>query len=147
MAIRNIIKLGDETLRKKAKPVTEFNRRLHTLLNDMAETMRKAEGAGLAATQVGILKRVIVIDVGDGLVEMVNPIILDSSGAISEYEGCLSVPGDKRPVTRPKTVVAEAFDRAGNKFTVTAEDYFARAICHEIDHLNGVLFIDKTAAL
>ena len=143
MAVRNIVKIGDEILRRQSKEVTEFDGRLAALLDDMAETMRKAEGVGLAAPQVGILKRIAVIDVGEGLVELINPKILKSSGAVTEFEGCLSIPGDKSPVTRPKTVKAEAYDRRGNKFCIKADGYLARAICHEADHLDGVLFIDR----
>ncbi|MDR3318237.1 MAG: peptide deformylase [Clostridiales bacterium] len=143
MAIRSVVKIGDEILRKKSKEVVEFDFKLADLLDDMVETMRKADGAGLAAPQVGILKRVVVIDVGQGIVELVNPKILKTAGAVSEIEGCLSVPNKKGYVIRPKSVKLEAFDRCGNKCIIKGEDLFARAICHEIDHLDGILYVDK----
>lgn len=143
MAIRNIVKLGDEVLRKICRTQMNFDERLATVLDDMAETMYKAEGVGLAAPQIGILRRYCVVDVGDGLIELVNPVITEESGSQCGQEGCLSVPGRFGDVTRPMTVTVKAQDRNGNNFTITAEGFKARALCHEIDHLNGVLYIDK----
>ncbi|HHW02937.1 MAG TPA: peptide deformylase [Thermoanaerobacterales bacterium] len=143
MAIRNIRKYGDEILRKKAREVTVFDDNLKILLEDMAETMKDAKGVGLAAPQVGILKRAVVIDVGDGLIELINPEIVFEEGEVVEVEGCLSIPGVNGEVARPKKVKVKAFDRNGNRIEVEGEDWLARALCHEIDHLNGILFIDK----
>ena len=142
MGIRNIVKLGDEALRKEAKPVTRFDLRLWLLLKDMADTMYEEEGAGLAAPQVGILRRVLVIDVGDGLVELINPEILSVEGEQCGPEGCLSLPGRQAIVRRPNRVTVKAQDRKGRPIEVTGEDFFARALCHEIDHLHGRLYID-----
>lgn len=143
MAIRNIVQLGDEVLRKKSKEVTQFDKRLGDLIDDMVETLHKAEGAGLAAPQVGILKRVVVIDVGDGVIELVNPVIIKKSGKQEEIEGCLSIPGKYGITKRPKYVTVKALDRAGKEFTMSGEDLLAKAFCHEIDHLDGILFIDN----
>lgn len=142
MAIRNIVKIGDEILRKKCRTQLNFDSRLHTVLDDMAETMYFAEGVGLAAPQVGILRRYCVIDVGDGIIELVNPVIIESSGSQIGNEGCLSVPNSQATVTRPMKVTVRAQDRNGNNFTVTGEGLKARALCHEIDHLDGILYID-----
>ena len=141
MAIRNIRISTDEVLRKKCKPVKEITPNLLTLLDDMADTMYEANGVGLAAPQVGILKRVVVIDVGEGLVELINPVILETSGSQIDDEGCLSVPGKYAPVERPYYAKVEAMDRDGNTFII--EELMARALCHEIDHLDGILYIDK----
>ena len=143
MAIRNIVKLGDDTLRKVCKPQEKFDLRLWTLLKDMADTMYKAEGVGLAGPQVGILRRAVVIDVGDGLVELVNPVIVESDGQQSGPEGCLSIPGRSGVVTRPNHVKVQAQDADGNAIELEAEEFFARAVCHELDHLDGVLYVDK----
>ncbi|MBS7262896.1 MAG: peptide deformylase [Eubacteriales bacterium] len=143
MATRKILTEGDELLRKKCRPVEEINAKTLILLDDMAKTMYKANGVGLAAPQVGILKRIVVIDVGDGLVEMINPRIVMTEGSQIGPEGCLSVPGVEKNVERPKCVVCRALDREGNEVEYHAEDLFARCICHELDHLDGVLFIDK----
>ena len=140
---RKIVRIGDETLRKVSKPMQKFDLRLWLLLRDMAETMYKAEGVGLAAPQVGILRRVVVVDVGDGLIELVNPVIVASEGENGGPEGCLSVPGRQGYVVRPKKVTVRAQDRKGKTIEVTGEDFFARALCHEIDHLDGVLYVDK----
>ena len=145
MAIRKIVTLGDETLRKECRREEKFGLRLGLLLKDMAETMYKAEGVGLAAPQVGILRRVVVIDAGDesnGLVEFVNPEILETEGEQCGREGCLSLPGRQAIVTRPRKVRVRAQDRRGETFELEAEGLFARAICHELDHLDGKLFID-----
>jgi len=143
LALRNIRKIGDEVLRKKSKKVDVFDKRLHTLIEDMLETMREADGVGLAAPQIGILKRVVVIDVGDGPIELVNPVIIESDGEITQPEGCLSIPGVVGEVPRPKRVKVRAQDRWGRTFEIEGEDLLARAFCHEIDHLDGILFIDK----
>ena len=144
VAIRLIVKDPDPVLRERAKEVTKFNSNLHKLLTDMAETMYDAEGVGLAAPQVGILKRVIVVDVGDerGLIEMVNPEIAESSGEQLGPEGCLSIPGISGDVKRANRIVVKGQDRNGEPFQVEAEGFLARAFQHEIDHLNGVLFTD-----
>jgi peptide deformylase len=143
MAIRNIVKLGDDTLRKISRTQLTFDEKLHMILDDMAETMYKAEGVGLAAPQVGILRRFCIVDVGDGLIELINPVIVEKSGSQTGNEGCLSIPDRYEDVTRPMQVTVRAQDRNGNNFTVTAEDFKARAFCHEIDHLDGILYIDR----
>lgn len=143
MAIRNIVKIGDDTLRKICRTQLTFDERLAMLLDDMAETMYKADGVGLAAPQVGILRRFCVIDVGDGLIELVNPVITEKSGLQTGNEGCLSVPNRSETVKRPMRVTVRAQDRNGNNITVTGEGLKARALCHEIDHLDGILYIDK----
>ncbi len=140
--IRKILKIGDENLRKTCKPVQKFDLRLALLLRDMAETMYKADGVGLAAPQVGILRRVVVIDVGEGLIELVNPRIVSKEGEQAGPEGCLSVPGRRGYVVRPNKVTVEAMDRKGNLFRKTGEGLLARAICHELDHLDGVMYVD-----
>ena len=142
MAIRKIVTLGDEALRKECRREEKFNLRLWLLLKDMAETMYKAEGVGLAAPQVGVLRRVVVIDAGDGLVEFINPEIIETEGEQCGREGCLSLPGRQAIVTRPRKVKVRAQDRKGEFFELEAEDLFARAICHELDHLDGRLYID-----
>ena len=143
MAIRTIRISTDEVLRKTCKEVKEITPNLLTLLDDMADTMYDANGVGLAAPQVGILKRVVVIDIGEGLVELINPVILETSGSQTDDEGCLSVPGKYAPVERPNYVKAKAMDRDGNEFIIEGEELMARALCHEIDHLDGILYIDK----
>ncbi|NLZ52257.1 MAG: peptide deformylase [Thermoanaerobacteraceae bacterium] len=143
MALRNIRKYGDEVLRKKSKKVDVFDERLHTLIEDMLETMREANGVGLAAPQIGILKRVVVIDVGEGVIELVNPEIIETEGEITKPEACLSVPGVVGEVSRPAKVKVKAQDKWGKSFEIEGEDLLARAFCHEIDHLDGILFIDK----
>ena len=142
MAIRQIVREGDPVLRKISRPVEKFDERLWTLLDDMADTMYLAEGAGLAAPQVGILRRVVVIDVGEGLIELINPVIIKKSGKQEEVEGCLSCPGQSGITRRPKKVTVEAQDRHGQPFTLTGTDLLARAFCHEIDHLDGILYKD-----
>ena len=143
MAIRKILKIGDETLRKHARPVAEVDRRTKQLLDDMAETMYAADGAGLAAPQVGILRRVVVIDVGEGLLELVNPEILSTEGEQRQPEGCLSVPGKRGVVARPAKVTVRALNRRGKPVEIVGEGFLATALCHEIDHLDGVLYVDK----
>ena len=144
MAIRNIVKLGDDVLRKVCRTQMTFDEKLATTLDDMAETMYKAEGVGLAAPQIGILRRYCVVDVGDGIIELANPVIESMSGEQTGEEGCLSIPNRYESVTRPMTVTVRAQDRKGNSFTITAEGFKARALCHEIDHLDGILYIDKS---
>ena len=121
-----------------------FDEKLATTLDDMAETMYKAEGVGLAAPQIGILRRYCIVDVGDGIIELVNPVIESARAKQEGEEGCLSIPNRYESVTRPMTVTVRAQDRSGNSFTITAEGFKARALCHEIDHLDGILYIDKT---
>jgi peptide deformylase len=143
MAIRTIIKEGDPTLRKVCRPVTEFGDKLHTVLDDMAETMHHADGVGLAGPQVSFLRRVVVIDVGEGVVEMINPEITYKSKK-TQYvqEGCLSCPNRWGMTTRPMKVKFKAQDRYGNWYEREAQELFAQAVCHEIEHLDGHLFID-----
>ncbi len=143
MATRKILKIGDELLRKTSKPVTKFDEGLWELLDDMRETMYKNDGAGLAAVQVGVLKRAIVMDINNMYLELINPEILEQSGAQIGREGCLSVGGIQEFVKRPKKVTIRAQDRYGYQITITGEDFLARCICHETDHLNGILFVDK----
>lgn len=143
MAIRNVVKVGDELLRKKSKPVHNFDENLWELLDDMKETMYKNNGMGLAAVQVGVLKRVIIIETNNMFMELINPEIIAQHGTDIEKEGCLSVGPENEYVKRPMQVTVKAQDRLGYDFTITGEKYLARVLCHEIDHLNGVLFIDK----
>ena len=142
MAVRRILREDDDKLRKKAHAVGKIDRRLLALLKDMAETMYAAEGCGLAAPQVGIMRRAVVIDVGEGLIELINPVIIDASGMQSGPEGCLSIPGKKGLVERPEKVSCTAINRNGEAFEFTAEGFFARAVCHELDHLEGQLYTD-----
>ncbi|MEI3578891.1 MAG: peptide deformylase [Acutalibacteraceae bacterium] len=145
MAIREIRKYDDPALYKVCRPVEKFDERLGELLDDMAETMYQANGVGLAAPQVGILRRVVVIDVGDGIIELVNPRILRTAGSETTSEGCLSFPGEYGLVERPTEVEIEAQDRHGKTFRMTGHDLLARAFCHETDHLDGKVF--KTIAI
>lgn len=147
MALRNILKDEDPLLRKVCRPVTEFNERLWQLLDDMAETMYDANGVGLAGPQVGILRRVFVMDVGNGLIEAINPEIISEKGEQTDQEGCLSFPNKWGYVTRPKRVKLKAQDRNGKWFILTGEDLLARCICHENDHLNGVVFLDHVTEI
>ncbi len=142
MAIRKIVTLGDDVLRKQCRKQEKFDLRLAILLKDMADTMYRAEGVGLAAPQVGVLRRVVVIDVGDGLVEMINPVITGREGEQCGREGCLSLPGRQAVVTRPEKVRVIFQDRRGQYQELEAEGLFARAVCHELDHLDGTLYID-----
>ncbi len=141
--MRKIRIYEDEILHKKSKTVEKFDKRLHDLLDDMKETMYEANGIGLAAPQVGILKRAIVVDLGDGAIELVNPQIEYSEGSQIDIEGCLSVPNVWGEVERPKRVIVRGQNRHGEEIKIEAEDLLARALCHEIDHLDGILFIDK----
>ena len=145
MAIREIRKYDDPALYKVCRPVEKFDERLGELLDDMAETMYQANGVGLAAPQVGILRRVVVIDVGDGIIELVNPRILRTAGSETTSEGCLSFPGEYGLVERPTEVEIEAEDRHGKTFRMSGHDLLARAFCHETDHLDGKVF--KTIAI
>lgn len=139
------MKNGDERLRKHCRDVTDFGERTHMLLDDMYDTMTEAKGVGLAAPQVGILRRAVVVDIGDesGRHEFINPVIVTKKGRQESTEGCLSIPGEYGVLHRPKYVKVEALDRNGEPFTFEAQEYLAVAICHEIDHLDGILFIDK----
>lgn len=141
--IREVIKNGDEVLRKKCHRVEKFDAKLHSLLDDMYETMQDKDGVGLAAPQVGILRRVVVIDVGEGKIELVNPEIIKTSGEQDGQEGCLSCPGVWGDVVRPMKVTVKAQDRYGKEFKIKGQELLARAFCHEIDHLDGILFLDK----
>lgn len=143
MAIRNIVTKGDDVLRKICRTQLQFDDKLATILDDMRETMYKAEGVGLAAPQVGILRRFCIIDVGDGLIELINPVIIETKGLQIGNEGCLSVPGEYAEVERPNYVKVRAQDRFGNNIVVEGTELKARALCHEIDHLDGILYIDK----
>ena len=143
MAKLNIRKLGDDALRKVCRPVDEITPRILTLLDDMVETMRAANGCGLAAPQVGILRRIVVVEVEPGEVyELINPKIIAYSGEQQEQEGCLSIPGKWGITKRPRHVTVRATNRHGETFEVTGSDLLARALCHEIDHLDGKLFTD-----
>lgn len=145
MAIRELRFQGDDVLRKKSRVVTAFDEKLWTLLDDMAQTMQKENGVGLAAPQVGILRRVVLVDVGEGVIELINPEIVKQSGSQVGQEGCLSLPGEFEEVKRPRKVRVKAQDRRGKVFQMEGEDLLARAFCHEIDHLDGVLFVDHVA--
>lgn len=144
MALRKIVEIGEDCLNKVCRPVTEFNPHLHVLLDDMAETLADANGAGLAAPQVGVLRRAVVIDIGDehGLIELINPVITFREGEQKGEEGCLSCGSRRGVVTRPMKVTVVAKNRKGMEVTYDAEGLLARAMCHEIDHLDGHLFID-----
>lgn len=142
MALRKVVTSEDDLLRKKSRDVEKFDDKLAILLDDMAETMYKTNGVGLAAPQVGILRRAVVIDVGEGLIELINPIIIKSSGKQRDIEGCLSCPKQWGYVTRPANVTVIGKDRKGNDVKYECQEYFARCVCHELDHLKGVLFTD-----
>lgn len=147
MAIREVVQVGDEVLRGKCFPVETFDESLWKLLDDMKDTVKKEEGAGLAAPQVGVLRRVCVVDVEDGYFEFVNPVILSQKGEQAGWEGCLSVRGKQGVVNRPMRLTLSYQDRYGEKHILKAKGFFARAICHETDHLDGVLYIDKATQI
>ena len=147
MAIRNIVQFGDNVLNKECRPVEKFDAKLAELLEDMKETLADANGAGLAAPQVGILRQVCVVDAGDGPIELVNPEIIATEGEQNGAEGCLSYPGEYGLVKRPMKVTVRAQDRQGNWFERTGEGLCARAFCHEIDQLHGVLFTAKVSRM
>ena len=143
MALRTIRTIGDDILTKKCKEVKDMTPRMQTLVDDMFETMYETGGVGLAAPQVGVLRRIVVIDVDDHPITLVNPVITETSGEQTGSEGCLSVPGKAGEVTRPMKVTVRAFDREMNEFTLEGEELLARAICHELDHLEGKLYVDR----
>lgn len=145
MACRKIVQVGDDVLRKKSSPIEEINDEIIILLDDMKDTLKKAEGAGLAAVQVGVLKRIFIVDVEDGYFEFINPVIVKQAGSQIGREGCLSVAGKNGVVDRPNKVVVKAFNRQGQMFKLTAYGFLARAICHEYDHLDGILYTDKAS--
>lgn len=154
MAERNILKRGDPTLNKHCRPVTEFNDRFHTLLDDMRQTLAKSGGVGLAAPQVGVLRRAVIVletnvaeDEEEYMIELVNPEIIEQDGEQVGAEGCLSIPGEFGVVKRPQHVKVRAQDRDGNWFEVEGEGLTARAYCHELDHLDGTLFVDKASRM
>ena len=140
--ILDIVQVGDPVLRQKCEPVTRFDGELFKLLDDMKETLKKAEGAGLAAPQVGVPIRAVLVDVDEGFFEFINPIFVWQKGEQTGPEGCLSVRGKAGTVTRPNKVKIIFQDRNGDKYSIVARDFFARAICHELDHLDGVLYTD-----
>ena len=143
MAKRKVVKIGDPLLRKISKPVKDFDDDLFELLDDMKETMYENDGMGLAAPQVGVLRRVVVMEVNGSYFEFINPEIVHEEGEDVDFEGCLSVGKFNSNVTRPYKLTVRAFDRYGYPFEITGEKYFARCVCHEVDHLNGILFVDK----
>lgn len=143
MAIREIVKHTDEFIRQKSRPVKYIDDKIIELLDDMKETVLSTNGSGLAAVQVGVLKRIFVININGMYIEFINPQIIKQSGTQEQVEGCLSVKMPYGYVKRPQTVTVKAIDRSGNEFTLTCTDYTAIAVCHESDHLDGVLYIDK----
>ena len=143
MAIRNIRTIGDPVLNKKCKEVKEMTPRIQELIDDMFDTMYEANGVGLAGPQVGVLKRIVVIDIGEGPVVMINPVILETSGEQTGDEGCLSLPGKAGTVTRPNYVKARAFDLDMEEYEIEGTELMARAICHELDHLDGHMYTEK----
>ena len=142
MAIRNIVKVGDDILNKKCRPVTDFNDRLFTLLEDMHDTLTDAHGAGLAAPQVGILRRVVLVDTGEEILELINPTMVETDGEQEGAEGCLSVPGRYGWVKRPYYAKVRAQDRDGNWFEAEGEELIGRCFCHELEHLDGHLYVE-----
>ena len=148
MAVLKIVKIGDDLLRKKSRPVNEITPRIIQLLDDMKDTMRAADGCGLAAVQVGVLRRIVLVETERGeLIEMINPEIIAKEGEQQNIEGCLSVPDKCGITTRPMTVTVRAMDRFGKIFEVTGSELKARAFCHEIDHLDGILYSDHAKML
>ena len=144
MALRKVVKIGESFLRKKSKPVKDFDEDLWQLLDDMKETMHANDGMGLAAPQVGVLRRVVVMEVNNAYFELINPEIIKTKGEDVEEEGCLSVGTFRGRVKRPLEVTVQALDRYGYPFTLKGEKWLARCICHELDHLDGILFVDKS---
>lgn len=142
MALRKIVTVGDSVLNKVCRPVTKFDARLHTLLDDMAETLEDANGVGLAAPQVGVLRRVVLVDIGEEILELINPEIIKAEGEQTGLEGCLSVPGKYGIVTRPNIVAVRAQDRFGEWFEAEGEELIARCFCHELAHLDGQLYTE-----
>ena len=142
MAIRNIVKDGDDILHKKCREVIKFDQRLWVLLDDMAETMYDADGVGLAGPQVGVLRRVGVIDISEDLIELVNPVVIKTEGEQETAEGCLSFPGEYGMTKRPMFVTVKAQDRNGKFFEISGKELLAKALCHEIDHLDGIVYKD-----
>ena len=143
MALRTLRYEGDEILRKKSRLVNEITPKILELLDDMAETMAEKNGVGLAAPQIGVLKRIVVIDMGEGLIELINPEIMAAEGSQEKSEGCLSLPGKSGLVERPLKTIVKALNRNGEEITVEGEDYLSIALNHELDHLDGILYIDK----
>jgi len=147
MAVYQIVQLGEDILRQKAQEVKKITPNIHKVLDNMAETMYEANGVGLAAPQVGISKRLVVVDIGEGLIELINPVIVKKDGEETDNEGCLSVPNLIGEVKRAKSVVVQALNRDGEKVEYEAEGLLARAFQHEIDHLDGILFVDRATKL
>lgn len=147
MAVLEIRRAGDKVLKQVAKPVARIDKRIKKLLNDMAETMYSADGVGLAAPQVGVSLRIIVIDVGEGLIELINPSLINGEGWVTGVEGCLSIPGVFGEVERYKEVTVEGTDRNGKTVRIKADNLLAKALQHEIDHLDGILFIEKAKTI
>lgn len=143
MAIRNIVKNNDPLLKKRSREVENIDEKIITLLDDMRETLAVSNGVGLAAPQVGILRRIILVDTGDEVLELINPVIVKQSGHQDSLEGCLSVPGIRGHVDRPQKVTVQGYDREGNLMEYKAQDFVATIFCHETDHLDGILFTDK----
>lgn len=143
MALREIRLDNDPILRKKSKEITEITDRIKILLDDMIDTMNEAEGVGLAAPQVGILRRAVVIDIGEGPIKLINPVILETKGEVIDIEGCLSIPGRSGTVNRPEWVKVKYIDIHGKEKVLEGSGLLARAICHEVDHLDGILYTDK----
>lgn len=147
MAIRNILKDTEPLLRKRCREVEQIDEKIITLIDDMRETLAVSNGVGLAAPQVGILKRIILVDTGDEILELINPVITKQSGHQDSFEGCLSVPGIRGHVDRPKKVTVQGYDREGNLMEYKAQDFVATIFCHETDHLEGILFTDKATRI
>lgn len=143
MGIRQIRELGDDILRKKSKPINQMTLRTKLLINDMLDTLYEANGVGLAAPQVGVLKRLVIVDIGEGPIIMLNPEIISAEGEQTDYEGCLSVPGKMGTVTRPNVVTVRYQDEKMEWQEVTGTELLARAFCHELDHLDGIVYVDK----
>ena len=145
MAVKKVVQVGDPVLRRKCEPITEFDEKLWSILEDMRDTVLAEEGAGLAAPQIGLSMRMAVVNVEEGYFEFINPVIHSQKGEQEGWEGCLSVRGKSGVVTRPMKVKISYHDRHGERKTLQAKGFFARAICHEFDHLDGVLYIDKAS--